>query len=259
MRQEECRVKVSDVRVDYDYQRSLDESWVRRITREYDPARVNQIVLSKRDNGMYYVLDGNHTIEATRRAVGDDAELSAKVFYDLTPEEEAGMFYDYNKNRKTLTYGDKLKALVATGDEWANRYVSILDEMGVHWRYRGKSGGECVFTAHSGALDAFKKYGEDIFRKALRVFVATKDVSVYDGAFLLGYVVFIARANKEVDLSRIEAIVNRTPKDAIVRTAKVYSNAITGGTYTIGIAYARTFLDMYNKRLSEKNKIELGY
>ena len=44
-------------------------------------------------NGKYYAFDGQHTIEARKRLNGNkDCDIVCKVFFGMTPEEEARLF-----------------------------------------------------------------------------------------------------------------------------------------------------------------------
>lgn len=46
-----------------DYQRSLSESQIQKIAKEFDLHQINPVKVSRRD-GVNYVFDGQHTIEA---------------------------------------------------------------------------------------------------------------------------------------------------------------------------------------------------
>ena len=81
--------------VDYDYQRPLDPIRVKKIAGHFNPCLVNEVKVSYRD-GKYYIFDGQHTTAALRLRNAGDLDISCKVFYGLTREDEAKLFSQQN-------------------------------------------------------------------------------------------------------------------------------------------------------------------
>src|SRR5258708_7808516 len=64
------------------YARPLREPRVKKLVAEFDPLGVGVLYLSMRDDGSYWIIDGQHRAEAARR-VGLPG-LDAYVYIDLT-------------------------------------------------------------------------------------------------------------------------------------------------------------------------------
>lgn len=101
---------VNSVAIDTDtYQREVEEDKVRDIVAGFNEYIANEPKLSYR-NGKYYAFDGQHTIEARKRLNGNkDCDIVCKVFFGMTPEEEARLF--------AAQTGTSSKP--STGAEWA--------------------------------------------------------------------------------------------------------------------------------------------
>lgn len=110
-------VQLSKMRVSPSAQRDLKEARVSSLAAEFDPEMLGYPVLNSR-KGHYYIIDGQHRIEAAKRFLGDDWErqnLSCRVYVDLTERQEALMFLELN-NTLTVTAFDKFKVAV-TGEK----------------------------------------------------------------------------------------------------------------------------------------------
>lgn len=253
----EGTVVAGELKVDLTYQRPCDESWVRKIVREYDPAKVNQIIVSQRSDRTKYIIDGAHTVRAVIAKEGGTARLSAKVFLGLTREEEAEMFLSFNQQKKPMLKGDMLKSRVAFGDKVACEYVRLLDKSGIPWTYsslnKHKVGIGRAFNAHDTGERVFKKYGADIFSKALYILKMTSDITCYEGKLLAGIAFILSKA--DVDMERMIRVINGQPKTTWVREAREYLSSI-GGRQSAETAYGKAIAVAYNKGL-RKGRIVL--
>ena len=85
-------VKVSDLFVDYSYQRSPIGKKVNKIAKNFDPDLLGVIICSMRESGVLAVIDGSHRVHALRQKQMNDAVLNALVYFDLKIEDEAKIF-----------------------------------------------------------------------------------------------------------------------------------------------------------------------
>jgi hypothetical protein len=92
------RVKPNDISVDPVVQRSLNVQRAQRMADEYDPSAVGVITVSDRD-GLRYVVDGQHRVEAAKLAGQGAASVDAKIYTGLTRVEEARLFIALNSAR----------------------------------------------------------------------------------------------------------------------------------------------------------------
>ena len=249
-----ANVRLQNLKVDYSYQRDPRPSWVNKIVREYDPAQVRQLILSKRDDGTLYVIDGNHTKEATLRVVGENAELPASIFTGLSVKDEAELFYKYNSNSKKVRFGEKLKANVTSGDKKATEYVRELNASGIDWSYSGgsKSG---PFEAHNGAMKLLDAYGEDVFVDALRTLFWTGNHSIYT-AYTLGGICYLIKYTN-IDKHELAKKLTNVKGQDLKQHAAVFGKFANDSGELSNRAFANVLLIYYNNRKQGKNKIVL--
>lgn len=111
-----CRLRwvaVKDIHVSALAQRERKEYRVNQIVAEYDEDKIGNPILSSR-GGRYYVVDGQHRIEATSVAKGEDTEIQCWVYEGLTEADEAELFLRFN-NVLTVNAFDKFKVSVQAG------------------------------------------------------------------------------------------------------------------------------------------------
>ena len=258
----ECKVDISNISdISPAYQRNIKEPWLKHIVKNYDESKVNQVILSSTEDGKYHVIDGQHTIEATRIVKGEHAVLSAKVFCGLTEKQEADLFYSYNTEKKALAFGDKLRAKYESGDADTVEYIDALNESGMPWGYikTASRGHHRVFTAHDSGTKVLKTYGKQIFMAAARVVKDTQRVSLYDGRFLNGVAKLMSCV--DVDEARLINRINETPRVDILRDASTYSpsHSIGSGGHGSGsVPFAIVFAEIYNHGLRNRNKIDIS-
>lgn len=85
------------------YQRMLLETKVARIAREFDPDALGVPLICERADGSYWILDGQHRIEAVRRRFGVAEKVWCDVVKEREPREEAQLFRRVNTERAGLT------------------------------------------------------------------------------------------------------------------------------------------------------------
>ncbi len=61
------KIKADDLNVDRGYQRAAGTSYINKIAREFDPALFGIITVAERDDGSYWILNGQHRVEAMRK------------------------------------------------------------------------------------------------------------------------------------------------------------------------------------------------
>lgn len=111
------RVSLEKLIVDPAYQRPVEEKRVARIVDAFDPKQVGTLELSKRKNGSYAVVDGQHRLAALK-ALGRK-QAYATVHEGLGRKEEADLFARLNMGRKQLKPYERFAAQVFAGDERA--------------------------------------------------------------------------------------------------------------------------------------------
>jgi hypothetical protein len=91
-------VPLKDIRVNPMAQRDLNQSRVDRLYEKFDPEQLGTPTTNHRD-GFYYMIDGQHRLEALKLWLGDGWEaqhMQCWVYEGLTEEQEAEVFLKLN-------------------------------------------------------------------------------------------------------------------------------------------------------------------
>jgi hypothetical protein len=126
-------VPVDALRIEHLYQRTkIDYSVVNNIAFGLDLSLVD-LHVSLRDDGHYYVIDGQHRLLGIRlrNTLGIPGEppithLEVKLYVGLTLEEEAEKYDELNNNRTPLTVYDKFKMQCVRGNPTALKIKELL-------------------------------------------------------------------------------------------------------------------------------------
>lgn len=119
------------LKVDEEYQRTLSagasQSLIRRIAMHWDWGLCQPLFVARRGDGLLYVVDGQHRLEAARLR-SDIWQLPCVVTSFATMADEAAAFVSLNQQRRPLTQLDLFKAGLAGGDfEAAQIAVAVKD------------------------------------------------------------------------------------------------------------------------------------
>jgi hypothetical protein len=109
-------VAVADVKVDLAVQRATVPARVRKLTANFDPILVGELLISERPEGLY-VLDGHHRLESAKQANGNGvANVTCEVFTGLSKADEARLFMGRN-DRANIAKVDRDRNLATSGDQ----------------------------------------------------------------------------------------------------------------------------------------------
>lgn len=111
-------VNVYDTFVDSSYQRVTHTS-VKKIADSFDWCKVGLPKLSKRSDGTYAIIDGQHRLEAFKLWLSRKKDLSeadklieCEILTGLTPQEEAYLFAAQDNNKVGVSSIEEFKAAV---------------------------------------------------------------------------------------------------------------------------------------------------
>ena len=129
------QVPIDRLHVDPAYQRATDTPLSRRIiagmVREWKWALCQPLVVSRRIDGLLFVIDGQHRL-AGARARGDLPYLPCVILSSLDLAGEARAFVGLNTEHQRLSQADKFNGMLAFGDPDAQRVSALLEATG--WR-----------------------------------------------------------------------------------------------------------------------------
>ena len=119
-------IPINELRIDTTYQRPLMGHRVDTMAAEWNwiACGVLIVVLRGPNSGEYFVVDGQHRVEAARR-VGI-YKLPCIVFDGMQHKTEAKEFLDVNTLRRGLNIMDRYRALLATDDPIAYKTKELL-------------------------------------------------------------------------------------------------------------------------------------
>jgi hypothetical protein len=125
------KVKPNDLMVDLSYQRELVESKVNRIVKEYNSKAIGVVILSLRENGDLFIIDGAHRIAALKKMGLGNQDVNSIVYFGLSLPQEAELFVLLNENRSKPKQSAIHKASAKAGDVDSAEIEAMLSRLGL--------------------------------------------------------------------------------------------------------------------------------
>lgn len=126
-------IPVGRLRIDETYQRSIEtaasQRLIARIARDWDWRLCVPLLASRREDGLY-VIDGQHRLQGARSR-GDIAYLPCCVSDYGSPADEAQVFVEANRKRRSVSRVDTFRAAQLAGDPTATTLSQLLDQAGL--------------------------------------------------------------------------------------------------------------------------------
>lgn len=107
-------VAVGDVQLDMAVQRSIVGARIRKLTANFDPILLGEVLVSERANGQLYILDGQHRLRAAEQS--GVPTVTCEVFTGLSKADEARLFMGRN-DRAGIAKNDRNRTLATSGDQ----------------------------------------------------------------------------------------------------------------------------------------------
>jgi hypothetical protein len=120
---------LADLFVDQEYQRPLT-SFVKKIEQNYDPALIQCLIVSDRDNGTYAIIDGQTRWEGAKRR--DVEGLPCVVYSGLDQAQEARLFAKFQTERRGMTSASRFRAEVISKDMTAGIIDALVKDEGYY-------------------------------------------------------------------------------------------------------------------------------
>jgi hypothetical protein len=182
-------VKVADLKIDPQAQRTLNEKRAQGIADNLVPNAVGSIVVSERKGGDKYIVDGQHRKRAIELRGID--ELIAEVHRGLNQREEATLFLIKNRESSKPNPLDQYKVGLTAG---LPLYVDTEKVLQKHGLEMGSTSANAI-GAIAGTLKITDKYGAEVLDRTLTVAEAAwgRHGSTWDGMLLGGIGQFLGR------------------------------------------------------------------
>lgn len=233
------------------YQRPLEEPRLAQMLASYDPRLLGVIVVVRRADGSYWVVDGQHRIELLRR-LGRSVVL-AEIHTGLTREQEADFYYHLNRDRRTPNRWNQFGSRASSGDP---RILAIIElaqgcgfRVGTADRSLSSIAAVAVLERVYGWID-----GPRLLRVTLHKITELwpSDVIARDGVFIEGLALLIWNydgswrqdTTETIDWKRLDSVFSKTTAREVMRKAK---NLKAEQGFTMNPStYAIAFRDLYN-------------
>lgn len=118
---------VQDTFRDTNYARLLYEKRIEKFKQEFDWKLFGRPVVSRRSDGRYAVVDGNHRIAAAVALFGATVEIPVDILPTVSYREEARLYVHLNKDRWAHTIYQLFKGNKEAGDPETVAIAHMLD------------------------------------------------------------------------------------------------------------------------------------
>jgi hypothetical protein len=241
-------VSVTQMMVDPSYQRPLRRDRVAQMAKEFDPYKIGTLHLSLRDNGFFYIMDGQHRVETLREVGWGDQEVpDCQVYEGLTVEQEAKIWGALNTFVSPTPLA-RFRADVVANKPEAVAIQSVVKRLGLDIK---NSTTADSLTCVSAMRHLHQVGGEALIERVLSNLVygfsEAWGSQRFRAEFVLGMAAFL-RAHPEVDDARVRAVLGKSRPDDLSAKASA-SKAASGGSQFNHMAVV--LAGSYNNRLRE--------
>jgi hypothetical protein len=158
-------IKVSDMFVDYSYQREPLKAKISRITKNFDPDLLGVITCSMREDNTLAIIDGSHRYHALIAMGMKNANVNALVYFGLSIEDEAHIFALTNKEHTKPTPAQIFKAGIVAGDKACIAINDVVEKSGAKIHFSpGPNNIRCVATLRK----VYDNAGSSVLLKTLQ-------------------------------------------------------------------------------------------
>ena len=211
------------------YQRKFTDRRAHRIAKEFDEHIANAPKVSYRD-GKYYVFDGQHTIGARKILNGANVlRILCKVYFGMTPEQEAALFAQQTGVSARLTAGAKLRAELYARNPSALAFKEATESVGLQIDYdqdRGKNRLGCVATARK----LYSTIGPKRYMEAMSILARAWDgePDSFRSENVTGIGTFVDLYHDQYDEERLLSQLGKVDPLAIYRGGQAAGLTLTG-------------------------------
>ena len=233
------------LKADPSYQREINFSKVNNIVKNFDPKIFNEPKVSKRNDGFYYVFDGDHSIAAHKIKFGKDTPIKCKVYYGLTKEEEMRLFVAQNGISSNPTRIEKLQALANFNDPKVSEMIQCAKQVGIEIEFRAMPGANKILAVDT-AYRIYESIGKDDFMDMLKVIKKAwnGDGDSFQMGMLKGFGYLYKKCGSQIKCLTISDFAkpfSGQPVSKIVERAKMMSGMMDR-------RFAVALLEQYNKK-----------
>lgn len=247
-------VPVTSIAVDSNYQRVLKPHLVAKILRGFSWAKFGALVLSRKPDGTFSVVEGQHRWKAAV-AHPDVTDVPAVIVDHADIASEAQSFLGINRDRMAVTAVEQYWAGLTAGDPEKLAISAVLQAAGCdvvpeNGHYRPN------LTNSIGAIDrCLRRYGEAATRRALQVIRKAwpNETRALRGTLITALARLI-RSNKQLVDTDMAAAIRPQSIAKLTAHAEAFRKLSGGSAET---ALTKAIAEIYNKG-RRVNLIQIG-
>lgn len=243
---EEKILSTADLYSGQPYQRPVKNRVVDKLVRHWDPCLLTPLVVSYRD-GRYYLVDGQHRVcGGKRKNSGKDVDMLCQVYYGLTYEQEAELYYKLDQAKGHLRLSSATKALLESGSNAEIIDVKRrIEDAGFVWALDNPTGEPFEIMSTRAVISAYHLLGCAGFSRMLDLIAQTwrGAPSSLKASMLSGMALFLKTYEAELDDAAFIKRLSLVDADEIIRRGK-----IDFSTNKAALRFARVIWDKYNSQ-----------
>lgn len=238
-------VAVDRIDVDSNYQRTIRNNLVERILKKFSWAKFGAVVLSRKENGRYMVVEGQHRWKAATLHP-DVTEIPAVIVEHEDVKSEAESFLAINRDRQAVSSVEQYWAGLTAGDDKAIAISRVLQAAGCDVVPERGAYKPNLTNSISSIDRCLSRYGFGATRRALLVIRAAwpDDAHALRGTLITAIARIIRSNEKTIEDPAIVAAIRNQSLAQMTAHAEGFRK-LSGGTAET--ALAKTIAELYNK------------
>ncbi|MET8004192.1 DUF6551 family protein [Nonomuraea glycinis] len=250
-------IPVAELLVDpsLDAQRIFQPTWANKLARIWDSALLLAATVSKRADGKYYLIDGQHSTEVAKEKEGPDFRRDCMVYEGLDAEMEAKLFLAANRDRKPVKPFDNFRVAITAKDPLATQVQQEVQSCGLEVA----SGTSANRVGAVQALMAIGAKREGLVVKVLQTAEKAwgREATSWDNMMLRALGMVIHQNWDKLDYGRL---VKTLEKQSVGRWKANAIGATTGGggSSSRSTPLAANIITVYNGRLGSEKMLSLA-
>jgi hypothetical protein len=245
------------------YNRPVNDCRVKDIAKNYDESLVGIIILSIREDGNYFIVNGQHRKLGIEKAGGTHS--LCQVFIGLTLQEEAEMYKKLSDTTKAIPAINSFKAKLVLKDEASLSIMRIVKSLGLEIYFKGKSPAKKRILAVTSLESLYRSFSntkttvEEIntyFKRCLYIITQSwgGNPRSYDQRMLNSFRVFMKQYKDDINDKTLIRRLKTVDPEYIFSSGKRGESSSGGNRY---IPYAYELMILYNYRLHQEKRLDV--
>ncbi len=236
-------------------QRQFDEKWAQKIAGMFDPDMVNPVIVTQPNGqGIYHIIDGQHTKHAIELAMGQGQQAPCKVIGDADPSRAAQIWLGINRDgRKAPKPVASFLVAIEAKEELEVAINKVVRSAGYHIGTNTKTDNNVASI--SSLKKIYQNYGDKILLQTLCTCrnIWGADSKGASGSIISGLGMFLNEFGGHVNVNVLKKSITdnfKSPGGFIEATRGESERQ----NETMDVAMSELIRMKYNKRAKEKLK-----